>query len=51
MREIGEGAVRLLLEIIRGEKLNPVSITLPHSLVVRASTAPPPRPSSSRKPR
>lgn len=49
MREIGEGAVRLLLEIIRGEKLTPISVTLPHSLVVRASTAPPARPSARLK--
>jgi len=43
MREIGEGTVRLLLEILNGggEAAAPESVTLPHSLVVRASTAPP----------
>jgi LacI family repressor for deo operon, udp, cdd, tsx, nupC, and nupG len=40
MREIGEGAVRLLLEILRGDGVQPVSVTLPHTLVVRGSTAP-----------
>ena len=40
MREIGEGTVRLLLEILNGSQLAPVSITLPHTLQVRASTAP-----------
>ena len=43
MREIGEGTVRLLLEILRGNEISPVSVTLPHTLMVRASTAPPPR--------
>jgi LacI family transcriptional regulator, repressor for deo operon, udp, cdd, tsx, nupC, and nupG len=42
MREIGEGTVRLLLEILEGKAdVTPVSITLPHTLMVRASTAPP----------
>ena len=41
MREIGEGTVRLLLEILRGDEIKPVSVTLPHQLTVRASTAPP----------
>jgi LacI family repressor for deo operon, udp, cdd, tsx, nupC, and nupG len=41
MREIGEGTVRLLLEILRGDEIKPVSVTLPHQLVVRGSTAPP----------
>jgi LacI family transcriptional regulator, repressor for deo operon, udp, cdd, tsx, nupC, and nupG len=41
MREIGEGCVRLLLEILRGGAIAPVSVTLPHSLTIRASTAPP----------
>jgi LacI family repressor for deo operon, udp, cdd, tsx, nupC, and nupG len=40
MREIGEGTVRLLLEILNGSQIAPVSITLPHTLQVRASTAP-----------
>lgn len=43
MREIGEGAVRLLLEILRGDGIEPVSVTLPHHLTIRASTAPAPR--------
>lgn len=41
MREIGEGCVRLLLEILRGQNLDPVSVTLPHELTIRGSTAPP----------
>src|SRR6185436_2636944 len=40
MREIGEGTVRLLLDILNGHTVEPVSITLPHRLVVRGSTAP-----------
>ena len=40
MRQIGEGTVRLLLEIVRGNP-TPESVTLPHTLVVRSSTAPP----------
>ena len=42
MRQIGEGTVKLLLQILRGEKM-PESMTLPHTLVVRSSTAPPRR--------
>jgi LacI family transcriptional regulator, repressor for deo operon, udp, cdd, tsx, nupC, and nupG len=42
MREIGEGTVRLLLEILNGDEIKPVSVTLPHQLTLRASTAPPP---------
>ena len=41
MREIGEGTVRLLLEILNGDEIKPVSVTLPHALTVRASTGPP----------
>jgi LacI family repressor for deo operon, udp, cdd, tsx, nupC, and nupG len=41
MREIGEGTVRLLLEILRGDEIKPVSVTLPHQLTIRSSTAPP----------
>ena len=41
MREIGEGTVRLLLEILNGSCVAPVSVTLPHVLRVRASTAAP----------
>jgi LacI family transcriptional regulator, repressor for deo operon, udp, cdd, tsx, nupC, and nupG len=40
MREIGEGCVRLLLEILRGQAIEPVSITLPHELTIRGSTGP-----------
>ena len=38
MRQIGEGTVRLLLEILVGDKV-PESVTLPHTLVIRSSTA------------
>jgi len=41
MREIGEGCVRLLLEILNGGTIAPVSITLPHELKIRGTTAPP----------
>ena len=41
MRDIGEGTVRLLLEILEGKEIAPVSVTLPHTLMVRSSTAPP----------
>jgi LacI family repressor for deo operon, udp, cdd, tsx, nupC, and nupG len=41
MRAIGEGTVRLLLEILRGRTSPPESVTLPHTLIVRSSTAPP----------
>jgi LacI family repressor for deo operon, udp, cdd, tsx, nupC, and nupG len=41
MRAIGEGTVRLLLEILNGSRLTPVSVTLPHTLQIRSSTAPP----------
>jgi LacI family repressor for deo operon, udp, cdd, tsx, nupC, and nupG len=40
MRAIGEGTVRLLLEILRGRPA-PESVTLPHTLIIRSSTAPP----------
>jgi len=43
MRQLGEGTVRLLLEILRGSATPPESVTLPHTLVVRSSTAPPRR--------
>jgi LacI family repressor for deo operon, udp, cdd, tsx, nupC, and nupG len=42
MREMGEHAVRVLLSIIQGEKVASC-ISLPHTLVVRSSTAPPGR--------
>src|SRR5262249_12836164 len=41
MREIGEGTVKLLLSILADDTSAPASVTLPHTLVVRASTAPP----------
>jgi len=40
MREIGEGTVRLLLQILDGQTTPPESITLPHTLIIRSSTAP-----------
>jgi LacI family repressor for deo operon, udp, cdd, tsx, nupC, and nupG len=45
MRQIGEGTVRLLLSILAGghDAVTPESVTLPHKLVVRASTGPPPK--------
>ncbi len=45
MRQIGEGAVRLLLGILagRGDAETPESVTLPHKLIVRSSTAAPAR--------
>ena len=41
MREIGEETVRLLLSILNGTLVAPASVTLPHRLQVRCSTAPP----------
>ena len=41
MREIGEGTVALLLEILNGQEDPPLSVTLPHTLQVRGSTARP----------
>jgi LacI family repressor for deo operon, udp, cdd, tsx, nupC, and nupG len=42
MRAIGEGTVRLLLEILNGDDgVAPQSVTLPHTLTIRSSTAPP----------
>src|SRR5215831_108197 len=42
MRAIGEGTVRLLLQILNGDGVTaPESVTLPHTLTVRSSTAPP----------
>ena len=41
MREIGEGCVRLLIEILRGNAVAPCSVTLPHALTIRSTTAPP----------
>ena len=39
MRAIGEGTVRVLLAIIEDPMVTPESVTLPHSLVTRESTA------------
>jgi len=41
MRAIGEGTVRLLLEILGGCSSPPASMTLPHTLIIRSSTAAP----------
>src|SRR3954467_8598503 len=41
MRAIGEGTVALLLAIIASDARAPDSITLPHTLTIRASPAPP----------
>jgi LacI family repressor for deo operon, udp, cdd, tsx, nupC, and nupG len=43
MRELGEATVRLLLNILGGNVKEAVSVTLPHALIVRASTAVPRR--------
>ena len=42
MREIGEGTVRLLIQILKDGRTNPQSITLPHTLMIRSTTAPAP---------
>ncbi len=42
MREIGERTQRLLMEILNGQAPAPLSVTLPHTLVVRGSTGPSP---------
>ena len=39
MQQIGEHAVRLLLDLLNGRPDVPLSVTMPHRLVVRASTA------------
>ena len=41
MLDIGRETVRLLLEILRDDKAKPASVTLPHKLVIRASTGAP----------
>ena len=41
MRDIGRGTVRLLLDILAGRTIPPPSVTLPHALIVRASTSSP----------
>ena len=43
MRQMGEIAVRVLLDLLGGERVLSAEVTLPHTLVVRASTAPPGR--------
>jgi DNA-binding LacI/PurR family transcriptional regulator len=40
MREIGERLVRMILDILEGGVSNPESMTLPHRLVLRATTGP-----------
>ncbi len=39
MRQIGEGTVRMLVDILAGRPIVPFSVTLPHTLIVRSSTA------------
>jgi LacI family repressor for deo operon, udp, cdd, tsx, nupC, and nupG len=39
MLEIGQETVRLMLEILRGTNRWPKSVTLPHKLMIRESTA------------
>jgi LacI family transcriptional regulator, repressor for deo operon, udp, cdd, tsx, nupC, and nupG len=39
MREIGEGAVRLLMQVLSDATTVPESVTLPHILTIRSSTA------------
>jgi LacI family repressor for deo operon, udp, cdd, tsx, nupC, and nupG len=41
VREMGQETVRLLLDVIKGQTLAPVSVILPHRLIIRESTAPP----------
>ena len=43
MRQTGENAVRVLLDILNGGNGAPEQVTVPRTLVVRASTAPPGR--------
>ena len=39
MRQIGEGTVRMLVDILAGRTIAPLSVTLPHTLIIRSSTA------------
>ena len=39
MREIGEECVRLLLDVLNGRMTTPQSVTLPHNLIIRSTTA------------
>ena len=41
MRAIGEGTVTLLLAILASDAKAPDSVTMPHTLTIRSSTAPP----------
>jgi LacI family repressor for deo operon, udp, cdd, tsx, nupC, and nupG len=41
MLQIGQETVRLMLEILRGTHRRPKSVTLPHRLMIRESTANP----------
>ncbi len=43
MRELGEATVRLLLDILRGNVKDAVSVTLPHALIMRSTTGAPRR--------
>ena len=43
MRQMGEIAVRVLLDLLNGKPSPSEQVTLPHTLVVRSSTAPPGR--------
>ncbi len=43
MRQIGEGTVRMLVDILAGRPIVPFSVTLPHALIVRSSTGQVPR--------
>lgn len=40
MRGIGESTVRVLLDILGGKTMTRLSVTLPHALILRSSTAP-----------
>lgn len=50
MLDIGREAVRLLLGVLHGAIVKPVSVTLPHKLEIRASTAAVPRPTPRGRP-
>ena len=43
MLQMGQETVRLMLEILRDGNQRPKSVTLPHTLMIRESTAKPPR--------
>src|SRR5439155_26987772 len=43
VRQMGEIAVRVLLDLLNGGQSPSETVTLPHTLMVRASTAPPGR--------